>query len=68
MAELDERTQKTVDKAVKAARKDVLKSVNEQITTAIGEAKDLEDKGQKKAVGDALKALKTNIKDATAAE
>lgn len=66
MAELDEKTQKAVDKAVKAARKDVLKTVNEQLAAAVAEGKELGDKGQKKAVADALKALKTNIKDATA--
>ena len=37
-----------------------------EIADASTEAKDIEDKGAKKAVGDALKALKTAIKDATA--
>jgi hypothetical protein len=66
MADNDEKTQRLIDRAVKTERKNVLKIVNEQIAAAVAEAKDIEDKGAKKAVGDALKALKTAIKDATA--
>lgn len=64
--ELDEKTQKIVDKKVKQARKDVLKAVNEQIADAVASNKDEENKDVKKAVATSLKDLKTSIKDATA--
>lgn len=63
---MDDKTQKLIDKAVKTARKDLLKQVNDQIADAVTSNKDEENKDVKKAVATVLKDLKTNIKDATA--
>ncbi len=66
--EIDEKTQKLIDnsaaKATKAAKKQVLDIVAE----AIKDAGELEDKGAKKAVKEALAALKARIKDEVSAD
>ena len=66
MADIDDKTQKLIDKNVKTARKDLLKQVNDAIADAVTANKDEENKDVKKGVASVLKDLKVSIKDATA--
>ena len=60
MADIDDKTQKLIDRAVKKQRSDDKKAILAAVKEATDTAKELEDKGQKKAVVDALKELKTS--------
>jgi hypothetical protein len=67
MADIDEKTQKLIDKAVKTAKKDQLKLVTDAIKEQQTAAKDLEGEGKaKKLVGDALRDTMKAVKDAVA--
>jgi len=60
MADIDDKTQKLIDRAVKKQRSDDKKAILAAVKEATDTAKEIDDKGQKKAVVDALKELKTS--------
>jgi len=59
----DEKQLAALDRATTKGGNAERKRINAIIADAVADAKNLEDKGQKKAVSDALKAVKTRIKD-----
>lgn len=67
MADIDDKTQKQIDKAVKTALKTQLTAVTTAIKDAQTGAKDLEGEGKaKKLVGDALRDVMKSVKEAAA--
>lgn len=66
MADIDEKTQKLIDKAVKTAKKEQLKAITDVIKSAQDTNKDNEDKAAKKAIQPVLAEVMRDVKAAAA--